>query len=834
MKAVVMAGGFGTRIAPLTNSIPKPMLPILNKPMMEDVIVRLREIGVKEFIVLLYFKPEVIQDYFKDGSDLGIKIKYVIPDDDYGTAGAVKKAAKLIGKNPFIVVSGDLITDFDFQKILDFHKAKKSKVTITLTSVTDPLQFGVVICDSEGKIKRFLEKPSWGEVFSDTINTGIYVFEPEILDEIPENVNFDFSKDLFPKLMKNNLDLWGYDARGYWRDVGNPLSYRDVVEDILAGSVNFTFKGEKLNIDKGVLYVGEGVHLGKDIQVKGVNILADAVTIEPGVTLQNCVIGANTIIDKNASVKNSTLWDGCYVGEKAVINNCVVCSNTSIAKKCEISQGAIIAEKCELEQNVKVAKDVIIWPNKLIEESSIISQNVIWGDRYKRSIFEGGKVRGHSNVELSCGVSVKLGESFGTLLPIGSKVYVSRDYHHASRMLKHAFVGGLLASGIEIVNSRFVPSNILINSLLKNDEIEAGVHFRQSETNALETEILFYDKNGMLINTTTEKNCERVFFRENFRRVSNGELGDITDDNTLVPSYLKRFTKKIDAKSIILSNSKFLFDLLYGTTSTVFPEILNRLSIENIMVNSYFDDKKLSKLPINIVSSEENAKKIIRTLGFDGGFLIYPHGKKLELVCDNGNLLPSQISLLVVLWLLNELSTSVKKVYLPVFAPDILDSQFSKLKIKRSKINNLKFDELSKYDLISDCDGCFAFSEFGINYDAMFSSVKIIELLALAQMKISQIVAKIPKFFYTHEVVECNLELKGFMMRKFTAEAMGKESSFEDGVKIIEQDLKVTMIPDQYAENLHLYIEAKDEAAGKKALSAYREKIAAWIQEGSK
>ena len=832
MKAVVMAGGFGTRIQPLTNAVPKPMLPILNKPMMEDVIVRLKKIGVKDFIVLLYFKPEVIQNYFGDGSDFGINIDYIIPDDDYGTAGAVKKAQDLIGKDRFIIVSGDLITDFDFQKILDSHGENKAKVTITLTSVSDPLQFGVVITDKKGRIQRFLEKPSWGEVFSDTINTGIYVMESEILDYIPENTNFDFSKDLFPKLMEEQVTLWGCDAKGYWRDVGNPNSYREVMEDILTGNVDIEIPGERINIDKGVIFAGEGVKLPKNMKVRGINVVGNNVKIGKDAELENCVIGDNTVIDRKVVLENSTVWHDCYFGEKAEVKHSVICNNNVVEKKTQIPHGAIIAEHCELESNVRVEKDVIIWPNKLIEESSIVSQNVIWGDKYKRSIFEGGKVRGHTNVELSAQIAIKLAEAFASTLPVGSKVYVSRDYHNASRMLKRAFISGLMSSGIEIVNPDFIPSNVLINNLTVNDDIVAGVHFRQSETNSLESEILFFDKNGMLINTGTEKNCERVYFRENFRRVSLDDLGDITNDSTLLENYIERFSNLIDKHTVMSSQPKFLVDLLFGTTSTVYPEIVNNLGIENVMVNAYFDDKKLSKLPMTIESSKENASKIINTLDYNGGFLIYPHGKKLDIISDKGEILSGHASLLLVLWLLNETAEREMSVYLPVSAPDVLDKKFKKLKIKRSKMNNIKFEEISKYDLKANTDGSFAFGEFGHNFDAMFASVKIIEMLAKVEKKISQIVEKIPEFYYSHETVHCCVELKGTMMRMFTEEAMGKESSFEDGVKIINEDLStLTMIPDQYAENLHLYIQANSIERGEELLSEYREKIESWKQE---
>jgi len=257
MKAIVMAGGFGSRIQPLTHSTPKPMLPLLGRPMMEHTMLKLRDIGITEFIVLLYYKPEIIKEHFKDGSSMGMNINYITPDDDFGTAGAVKKAQELIGDENFVIISGDVVTDFDFEKMFAFHKKKESKLTITLTTVENPLQFGVVITDKEGKIEKFLEKPSWGEVFSDTINTGIYIIEPEILDKIPANENYDFGKDLFPSLMQSNVTLWGYDAKGYWRDVGNPESYREVYEDAFSGKVELNKIGEVVKYADGRLFLKE-------------------------------------------------------------------------------------------------------------------------------------------------------------------------------------------------------------------------------------------------------------------------------------------------------------------------------------------------------------------------------------------------------------------------------------------------------------------------------------------------------------------------------------------------------------------------------------------------
>lgn len=832
MKAVVMAGGFGTRIQPLTNSVPKPMLPIMNRPMMEHIMLRLRDIGIKEFVVLLYFKPEVVKEHFGDGSKFGINITYVLPDDDYGTAGAVKQAQKHLNE-PFIIISGDLVTDFDIDKILRFHKEKRSKLSITLTSVPDPLQFGVVITDKSDKIQRFLEKPSWGEVFSDTINTGIYVIEPEILDYIPENTNFDFSKDLFPKLMAEGVDLWGCNAKGYWRDVGNPESYREVMQDIFRGDVKVDFPGTRKEFENGTVYIGRNSSIADDAVIEGTVVLGDNVKVGSGARLKDVVIGNNTKVEGEAEASNCAIWHGVVLSEDAKVNNCVICNSNTLGKNVSIEKGVILAENCEIGDNATFEKDVIVWPNKIVEPAAIITNNIIWGDKYKKSIFEGGMVRGRTNIELSCEMSTKLAEAIGSTLPVGSKIYVSRDYHKASRMLKRSFMGGLMSAGINIGNLHFIPSSLLRFMVGSRDEAAAGVHFRQSTSNMMETEILFYDQDGLVINTNTEKSTERIFFREKFRRVSNEEIGDIFEVEAVNSSYTASFLEKTDGEALRSSAKKVAVDLLYGSTSTIYPEIVNALNIENVMLNAYFDDKKLSKLPENIQTSRTNIARIIRGLELDVGILLYPNGQKMEVVCQEGKLLTGTQTLLVMLYLLNETATELLNVYLPVSAPDVLDEAFTNLRITRGKSGSLDKPTVTTYDFVGTLNGMYAFTHFSHNYDAMFASIKLISMLSRAKTSMREVLAAIPNFYFQHEKVPCTIAQKGLMMRKFTEEAMGKEASFDDGVKIFFDDgAKVTMIPDQHAENLHLYIQAPDEERGESLLTDFAAKIGEWKKEG--
>jgi mannose-1-phosphate guanylyltransferase/phosphomannomutase len=828
MKAVVMAGGFGTRIQPLTNSIPKPMLPILNKPMMEHIIKKLKSVGINEIVVLLYFKPEVIQNYFKDGSDLGIKINYVLPDDDYGTAGAVKKAQKYLDER-FIVVSGDLVTDFDFKEIIGFHDAVNSKLTITLTSVEDPLQFGVVITDKDGKILRFLEKPGWGEVFSDTINTGIYVIEPEILDYIPDNIPFDFSKDLFPKLMKEGITLYGYNAKGYWRDVGNPESYREVNKDILKEKVKIDFEGEKLVYPSGVLYT-KTKDLPASLEVVGRVVLDENVKLEENITLENVVIGKNCHVGKNTYIKDSVLWWDIKIGNNCKFLNSVICNNNIIENNVRAEHGVIIAEGCEIKDNVAFEKDVIIWPNKLIEEGSIISSNLIWGDKWKSSLFEGGKVSGRTNIELSNEMAAKLAASFGSILPLGKTILMSRDYHRASRMLKRSFLGGLLGSGLNVIDLKLMPLPVM-RFLLSNTDAIGGVHFRQSPENPTITEILFYDNDGLLIDTNTEKSIERIFFRESFRRVNYNEIGEIKDEPLPLKSYKEKFLSLIDQESIKSHKFKIITDLLNGSTSIIYPDIVNTIGIENIILNAYFDEKKLSQISTLHKKSAEEISKMVNVLSADIGFVMYPNGQRVVIISDNGEILDNETTILIILYLIDKTVNRQVKVYLPVYVPEVMDEMFENIIVERGKTIGIKSNFLKDYYFFGNLEGNYTFTEMSYSFDGMFASIKILEMLSKTKQKISDIQKIIPNHYFEHKVVSCPINLKGKMMRKFTEEAIGKDASFVDGVKIfIDKKTWILMLPDQYADSLHLYVNSDKEEKAKAVLNEYIDKINKWME----
>jgi mannose-1-phosphate guanylyltransferase/phosphomannomutase len=832
MKAVVMAGGFGSRIQPLTNSRPKPMLPVVNRPMMENTMITLRDLGIKDFIILLYFKPEVIQDYFGDGSDFGMNITYVIPDDDYGTAGAVKLAQDLIGDDNFIIISGDLVTDFDFQKIFDYHEQKKSKLTITLTSVENPLEFGVVIANDEGTIEKFLEKPSWGEVFSDTINTGIYIIEPEILDYIPKGEDFDFAKDLFPLLMEEEVELIAGYAQGYWRDVGNPDSYREVHEDIMSGRVDFKMPGNVSKYPDGELYSSKPYDLDESVEIIGKVVLGDNVTIGKRAKLKNIVVSDNGEIGEDSKISNSVIWENVSIGKGTKIDNAVICNNNIIGKNTKMTAGIILAEGCEIGELVTVEKDVTIWPDKMIESASIISSNVILGSKYKNSIFENGMVIGKSNVEFSCEMSSKLAEAFGVQLPVGSTILVGRDHHKSSRMLKRAFVGGMLAAGVNVVDLKSIPSSVMRFDLARHPEYIGGVFFRQVREDTTSTVVVVYNDEALHINNDLSKKIEKAFFKETFRRVDFSQIGRVTESHRIEEcgDYRKSMEESFQKRLFSCVDCRIAVDLMHGAASEVFPHVLNDLNIDNVIFNGFYDAQRLANFKSLHKHSVDDMQKIVTSLKLDIGFLIFPFGQRLEIVCDKGNVLTKQDSLLVVLTLIDIDAAAEgvrKRIFLPTWAPDMIT--FEHLDIEYGKYSDFTAEQLNQYDLIATTDGNFAFTEFSLHRDSMYAALKILELVVKYEVKLSDLATQTKNFYHTHALIECPQALKGKMMRKFLEDARDKRSSSADGVKIwLNETEWILMIPDQYTDHLNLYIQAENETSGKAIYTQYEEKIENW------
>src|SRR5919198_4314200 len=454
MQAVVMAGGRGARLLPLTINRPKPMVPIVDKPCLGHIFELLKRHGIEDSFVTLQYLATIIQDSYGDGGGLGMRLRYSIEETPLGTGGSVRQISNDID-GTFLVISGDALTDIDLSKVIAFHRERNAAVTLTLVHVPNPLEYGVVITDPDGRITKFLEKPSWGEVFSDTINTGIYVIEPRVLERIPVREAFDFSKDLFPRLLAEGEPLYGYIADGYWTDIGSITEYARANADLLSGKVKAEPLGRELM--PGV-WTGGDVDINESARITGPVFLGEGVKIGPHVEIVGPTVLRNYVsVDVGAVVNSSLVWRNSYIGERAEPRGAIVGRQCALKSRVVLEEGSVIGDHSVVGDHARVRAQVKIWPDKQVESGAVVGSSLIWGAQGRRALFGRFGVTGVVNVDLTPELAAGLGAAYASTLPQGSTVTMNRDQHRSSRMLKRALMGGIVSAGVHVADIQQAP-----------------------------------------------------------------------------------------------------------------------------------------------------------------------------------------------------------------------------------------------------------------------------------------------------------------------------------------------------------------------------------------
>ncbi|MCX5751200.1 MAG: NDP-sugar synthase [Candidatus Saganbacteria bacterium] len=347
MKALIMAAGYGTRLEPLTKGVPKPMVLVVNKPILEYNIELLQKFGIKEICMNIHYHPEQIENYFQDGSRFGVSLTYSYEEKLLGTAGGVKKMAELMGiDETFIVISSDNLTDINIGKMVAYHKSKKALVTIALTEVEDVANYGVAVMNTDGRITGFQEKPAKEEAQSKWANAGIYIFEPEVLDLIPDGNFYDFGKELFPKLVEAQGSIFGYQMVEYWGDVGNIEAYLKTNADALQGLVCVKISGRKTAPD---LYLGKGTKVHKSAIFEGVTFIGDRTDIGKNTKIiGTSVIGDMCIIGNDVVIKNSIIWPDTYIGPGSFIEESIVGSWCHLKEHTHLGKLTVLENRSNL------------------------------------------------------------------------------------------------------------------------------------------------------------------------------------------------------------------------------------------------------------------------------------------------------------------------------------------------------------------------------------------------------------------------------------------------------------------------------------------------------
>jgi mannose-1-phosphate guanylyltransferase/phosphomannomutase len=829
MKAIIMAGGFGTRLRPLTCQISKPMVPMVNRPMMEHIIMLLKEHQITEMVALLFHQAESISDYFGDGTGFGVKIEYIRPDADYGTAGAVGMARELL-KEPFIVISGDLLTDFDLGGIIAFHNKKKALATITLTRVANPLEYGIVITDQDDRISRFLEKPTWGQVFSDTINTGIYVFQPEIFDLIPVKKEFDFSQDLFPLILSQNKPLYGCITNGYWRDIGNITEYRQAHLDALKGEVRVDIEGDRLNLIGKDIWVGKGSSINaKNSRLTGAVIMGRNVTIGQGTHLHDVVIGNDCHIGQDAFIEHSIIWSGCRIGDKARVEEAIVCDGVEIGNQAVIEQHAILSSQVKIGSQARVSANVKVWPGKSVDDQAVLTSSLIWGDRWFKEFFAGPRVTGLANMEMTPEFAAKLGAAYGALLGKGSVVLTSRDSHPVSRMINRAVISGLLSAGVKVHELRALPIPI-VRYQLKTGGDQGGLHTRKSPFDPKMGDIIFFDKDGKDLPAGKIKNLERMFLREDFSRAQPEDTGVIEFPHRVMEGYREGLLSYIDTQAIREAKYKVVIDYAYGAAAGIFPSILGELGIEVVALNAFENPEKLTKSGDDFVAAQQRLSQMVQSIKADVGFLLDSGAERVFLVDEQGKIMDEDQALAAVCLLVMK-SRTVKELAVPVTASRAIEEMAQKyqVRVKRSRIDNRSLIEEAAGEnvaFVASRRGGYIFPEFQPAFDAMLSITKILELMALTGSKLGSITSEIPPSHMVKKNIPCPWSKKGLVLRTLMEQTKDHpEKQFIDGIKLFYGRDWVQVLPDPNRELFHINAEADDQNRAQELVNEYTRKI---------
>ena len=502
MKAVILAGGEGTRLRPITCNLPKPLVPVAGKPVLEYILCLLAENGCDEAVIAVHYRSEKIERYFSSGRFMGIKISFSHETKPLGTAGCVKKAAEGFNED-FIVISGDAICDFDLAKAMEYHKNSNSEATIITRRVDDPREYGLII-ENNGRITDFSEKPSYINCRSDLANTGVYILSPAVLGLIPINEPYDFAKNVFPDMLSKNMKLMNYEETGYWCDIGDISAYKRCTVDILNGKLRGYEEKERIT---------------------GENCMIDSSALITGKT----VIGNSVSIGRDAKLRNAIVMNGAFIGENSTLNDCIICSDARIESGAAVYENAVVGESSEIGENAVICGNIKIWQDKSVEKGAFVNNDMKYGMRSSIEINEDG-ICGETNTIITPEFAGKAGCAIARISD--SYIAVACGEDNAAETLKNALLSGISSTGKQCFDCGNATLPVLIHTagLLNCSLI---VHI----SSKIRTEILIYN-NGMLpLTRVQERLLENALNRGEYLSASWNNFSSINKFTGAIPLY---------------------------------------------------------------------------------------------------------------------------------------------------------------------------------------------------------------------------------------------------------------------------------------------------------
>ena len=788
------------------------MVPIVGKPCMEHILELLRAHGVDDVIVTLAFMPQAIRSYFGSGDGLGMRVSYSIEESPAGTAGSVKLASEELDET-FIVISGDAVCDVDLTRLVAFHRERGASVTIGLKHVDNPLEFGIVVVDEDGRVERFLEKPGWGEVFSDTINTGIYIIEPEVLRHIPDDVPFDFSKELFPHLLAMGRPLYGLPLEGYWQDVGNLDQYRQANVDALEERVNLSIPGLRI---RGNVWIGDGVDLddlemasiagpvfvgnycriGRDAQVGPHTVLSSSVTVREGAVVARSIVDASSHLAPGVRVEGAVVGRSCFLQARA-----------------RVHEGAALGDEVTLGRDAEILPDVRIYPFKEVEAGTQVDRNVVWESRATSArLFVTDGLAGRMNVDLTPDVALRFGTALGTALKRGEQVVTSRAASRSALLISEAMTAGIRSTGVDVVDLGLSPASLARHGL-RTQSYRAGAHVRPHPDDPEVIEINLFEDPGVQLGAELQGALVRHFSRQEFRRAGFTDIGRTSKPSHAVESFVHDLVDSVDAERIRDRSFRLAVEYSHSAPALVAPLVLGALGVEVVASRAEVTDQTVGEPPLDGEASIERARQLVGAVKADLAVVVDADGERITLIDERGRVVEHWQALLLLVTLIGARSVS-GTIVVPSTTTSHVENVAGNLQVERvgASLAALTRASTGKQVVFAGTDnGTYVFPSFLPAPTASASVAMLLDLLATDGRAVGELVDALPITALAHVALPCPWRAKGALMRLLAAELRDEDLDLGDGIRTKNPDSWAQVIPDPDEPVVHLYAEATTE-----------------------
>lgn len=756
MKAVIMAGGEGNRLRPLTCTLPKPMAKILGKPIIEYIFDILCFSGVTDAAVTLGYLPHIIEENYENGYK-NLNFEFFREEEPLGTAGSVRNAASGF-KEPFVVISGDALCDFNLRKIMDYHRASGAKITIVATDADNPCEYGIVKVDKENRVLGFVEKPSWTQAVANLANTGVYIINPECLELIPKGKKYDFAADLFPLMLERDMPIYCYHTSDYWCDVGNIDAYlkcqRDVFDGKIKSPAGSTASGiyAKKDLPGGDYSIVPPVYIGEKVEIE------DGAVIGP-----YAVIDDNCFIGKNTKIRYSTVLENSWIACGSAVTGALVCSGAALKKGSSLFEGCVAGSGSVIGENSAIKPSVRVWPGKIIGNGAYVNSDVRYGNIKAKYLSDGGvdETRG---VRLDAVTCVRLGLSLGNSSSV-RRVGVANDGSVCGRMMQLAVMSGLAASGCSVWDFGEC-FDAQLKFLVNMCEIDAGLFVSGSENRS----ISICDGGGLTVPRYLEREIERGMSFCEFCETSADKMKEISDMSGVRLLYVQELMKQAPC------------------------------GLEGISVSVESENEAVKKL-LECCFSKLGAES-----GDDILFLLDEKGSTLNAVTSEGK---TEHEKLLAVCCLNEIRNG-KNVAVPYDAPDYLDRLADIYGRKVYRYLGTPADN-------SDSAARKLAAKQVFVRDGLFMAVKLLSIMKERNCTLEQLLSEIPEKFIVKKSIEIDFS-PSYLSRLAGEETIGKTNNFE-GVKIIKSSGRLLIIPERCGESVRIFAEADTMEAAEEMCS---------------